>query len=87
MAEIFYVLANMYSTQKDYQTSNFYLNISLLLNNKFHPNKILLVENYYLQKKFDKSKELYDLIKQIGTIYSWFGSQSISNYRKKRKQG
>ena len=85
MAEIFYVLANMYSTQKDYQTSNFYLNISLLLNNKFHPNKILLAENYYLQKKFDKSKELYDSIKQIGTIYSWFGSQSISAIIEKKE--
>ena len=85
MAEIFYVLANMYSTQKDYQTSNFYLNISLFLNNKFHPNKILLAENYYLQKKFDKSKELYDSIKQIGTIYSWFGSQSISAIIEKKE--
>ncbi len=85
MAEIFYVLANMYSTQEDYQTSNFYLNISLLLNNKFHPNKILLAENYYLQKKFDKSKELYDSIKQIGTIYSWFGSQSISAIIEKKE--
>ena len=78
IAEIFYVLANMYSTQNDYQTSNFYLNISLFLNSKFEPNKILLAENFYLQKKFNQSREIYNSIKKIGPIYSWFASQSIS---------
>ena len=78
IAEIFYVLANMYSTQNDYQTSNFYLNISLFLNNKFQPNKILLAENYYFQKKYDLSKKMYNSIKKIGPVYSWFASQSIS---------
>ena len=78
IAEIFYVLANMYSTQKDYQTSNFYLSISLFLNNKFQPNKILLAENYYFQKKYDLSKKMYNSIKKIGPVYSWFASQSIS---------
>jgi len=78
IAEIFYVLANMYSTQKDYQTSNFYLKISLFLNNKFQPNKILLAENYYFQKKYDLSKKTYNSVKKIGSVYSWFASQSIS---------
>jgi len=78
IAEIFYVIANMYSTQKDYKLSNFYLNISLFLNNEFTPNKTLLAENYYFQKKYDLSKKVYNSIKDIGSIYSWFASKSIS---------
>ena len=78
MAEIFYVIANMYSTQKNYQMSNFYLNISLYLNDKFKPNIILLAENYYFQNKFELSKKTYNSAKSIGSIYSWFASKSIS---------
>ena len=78
IAEIFYVLANMYSTEREYQTSNFYLNISLFLNKDFKPNKILLAENYYFQKKYDLSKKIYNSVKKIGAAYSWFGSKSIS---------
>ena len=51
IAEIFYVMANLYSSGKDYQLSNFYLKISLYLNNKFTPNKALLAENFFYQKK------------------------------------
>ena len=51
LAEFFYVIANLYASEKDYKLSNFYIKISLFLNNKFLPNKALLAENYYYQKK------------------------------------
>ena len=51
IAEIFYIVANLYSTQKNYQLSNFYLKISLFLNDKFTPNKLLLAENFFLSKE------------------------------------
>ena len=51
LAEFFYVIANLYASEDDYQLSNFYLKISLLLNEKFLPNKALLAENFYFQKK------------------------------------
>ena len=51
LAEFFYVIANLYSSEKDYQLSNFYLKISLFLNNKFLTNTALLAENFYYQKK------------------------------------
>ncbi len=57
IAEIFYVIANLYSTQEDYQLSNFYLKMSTYLNNKFIPNKALLAENYYNQKKYKLAKK------------------------------
>jgi len=51
IAEFFYVLANLYASERDYQLSNFYLKISLFLNKKFIPNQALLAENFYYQKK------------------------------------
>ncbi len=76
IAEIFYVIANFYSTQEDYRLSNFFLKISLYLNNKFSPNKTLLAENFFYQEKYVSSKKIYDSIKSIGPAYSWYASLS-----------
>ena len=78
MAEIFYILANLYSTQNDYKLSNFYLKISFLLNDKFIPNKTLLAENFFYQQKYNLSKKTYNSIKSIGPLYSWYASKNIS---------
>ena len=78
IAEFFYVIANLYSSEKAYQLSNFYLNISLLLNKKFTPNKTLLAENLFYQKKYELSKRTYRSIKKIGSVYSWHSSKNIS---------
>ena len=78
ISEIFYVMANLYSTQKNYQLSNFYLKISLFLNDKFTPNKTLLAENLFYQKKYKLSKKIYNSIKSIGPIYSWYASKNIA---------
>ena len=64
IAEIFYVIANIYSTEKNYQLSNFYLKISFFLNNKFAPNKTLLAENFFYQQKYELSKKIYDSLNQ-----------------------
>ena len=78
IAEFFYVIANLYASEEDYQLSNFYLKISLFLNDKFLPNKALLAENFYFQKKYKLSKKVYESIKSIGPTYSWYASKSIS---------
>ena len=74
IAEFFYVIANMYSVESNYKVSNFFLKISLFLNNKFTPNKSLLAENYYYQKKYKLSKKIYNSLKVIGPVYSWHAS-------------
>ena len=79
LAEFFYVMANLYSSEKDYRLSNFYLQISLFLNNNFLPNKALLAENFYYQKKFKKSKNIYHSLKIIGPVYSWHASKNIAS--------
>ena len=78
IAEIFYILANLYSSEKNYQMSNFYLKISLFLNKKFTPNKTLLAENFFYQNKYELAKKIYISLKSIGPIYSWHASKSIA---------
>ena len=78
LAEFFYVIANLYSSERDYQLSNFYLKISLFLNNKFLTNKALLAENYYFQKKYKLSKNIYKSVKSIGPAYSWYASRNVA---------
>ncbi len=78
LAEFFYVIANIYAVEKNYRLSNFYLKISEFLNEKFLPNKALLAENFYYQKKYKLSKKIYEELKSIGPTYSWHASKSIS---------
>ena len=78
IAEIFYVVANIYSTEKSYQLSNFYLKISFFLNNKFTPNKTLLAENFFYQQKYELSKKIYNSLKSIGPVYSWYASINLA---------
>jgi len=78
IAEIFYVIANIYSTEKNYQLSNFYLKISFFLNNKFVPNKTLLAENFFYQQKYELSKKIYNSLKSIGPVYSWYASINLA---------
>jgi len=85
LAEFFYVLANLYSSQEDYRSSNFYFKISEFLNEDFIPNKALLAENYFYQKKYKSSKKLYEELKAIGPAYSWYSSKSIYRILLKEK--
>jgi len=58
--------------------SNFYLKVSFFLNKNFLPNKALLAENYYSQKKNKEAKNIYYSLKTIGPIYSWYASKNIA---------
>ena len=78
LAEFFYIMANFNSTEKDYELSNFFLKISFFLNDKFTPNKTLLAENLFFQKKFKETIKIYELIKSIGSDYSWHASKNIA---------
>ena len=85
LAEFFYVIANIHAVEENYRLSNFYLKISGFLNEKFLPNKALLAENFYYQKKYKLSKNIYEKIKSIGPTYSWHASKSISTILLKGK--
>ena len=85
IAEFFYIIANLYATDDSFQLSNFYLKISLFLNNKFLPNNALLAENFFYQKKYKKSKKAYELLKPIGPVYSWHAERNITQILIKEK--
>ena len=79
LAEFFYIMANLYASEKNYQLSNYYLKISSFLNEKFLPNKTLLAENFYFQGRYEMSEKMYNSIKPIGSTYSWYASTSIAS--------
>ena len=68
IAEFFYVIANLYSSEKNYRLSNFYLKISEFFNKKFLSNKALLAENYFYQKKYKLSKNIYKTTRLLVTM-------------------
>tara|TARA_B100000073_G_scaffold143748_1_gene118306 strand:- start:895 stop:2577 length:1683 start_codon:yes stop_codon:yes gene_type:complete len=72
LAELFFLISNLYSSQEDFDASNFYLNISNYLNPKFKFNLSLISENYYFAKK---DKELIKILKNFNEkdgIYYWY---------------
>ena len=58
VSELFFLIANLYSSQNDYEKSNFYLNIANYLNPKFILNSTLVAENFYSNKEYDKAKKV-----------------------------
>ena len=85
IAEFFYVIANLYSSEKNYQLSNFYFKISDYLNKNFLTNKALIAENFYLIKKYKLSRNIYESLKPVGPTYSWYASTSNSKILLKEK--
>ena len=78
LAEIFYITANLLSSQNLYSASNFYLNLAKYLNPKFTSFETLYAENYYMIKNYKKSKKIYNKIGKNGYIYKWFSSKQIA---------
>ena len=58
LAEIFFLISNLYSSQEEYEMSNFYLNISNYFNPKFKFNLSLTVENYFQMNKYEEAKKI-----------------------------
>ena len=71
-AEFLFLIANLYSSQNNFEKSNFYLNISNFLNPKFRFNYTLLAENYFLKKDYKSAKKVLNKIKKKYQIYFWY---------------
>ena len=72
VSEFFFLVSNLYSSQNNYEKSNFYLNISHYLNPKFKFNLSLLAENYYLNKNYTKTLEILESFNKKDEFYYWF---------------
>ncbi len=78
VAEIFYVIANALSTQGNYELSNFYINLSKYLNPHFSSYDSLLAENFFILRKYEKSKKIYKKLSNIGTVYKWHADRQVA---------
>ena len=72
IAEFFYLIANLYSSQGIYKESNFYIILAKYLNPNFTLNSTLLIENYMDTKKYKLVENELSNIEKDNVIYNWF---------------
>jgi tetratricopeptide (TPR) repeat protein len=75
VGEFLFIVANLYSSQNNFEKSNFYLNISNFLNPKFKFNDTLLVENYFSIKDYRNSKKILKRFKKKNHLYFWYATK------------
>ena len=89
VSEFFFLVSNLYSSQENYEKSNFYLNISYYLNPKFKFNLSLLAENHYLNENYIKTLKILESFDKKSEFYHWFKlkkkAQIISKKKNKKK--
>ncbi len=72
IGEFLFLISNLYSSQDNYDKSNFYLNLSSYLNPKFKFNLALVIENQYLNKEYKKAKETLKNFNKENKFYYWY---------------
>ncbi len=85
ISEFLFIVANLYSSQEEYEKSNYYLNISNFLNNKFIFNYSLLAENYLLNEEYKKAENILKIFNKKFQIYFWFKIKKIGQIISKKK--
>ena len=58
IGEFLFLVSNLFSSENQFQKSNFYLSLSNYLNPKFVFNLSLVAENLFLNGNYEKSKEI-----------------------------
>ena len=71
LSEFLFLISNLYSSQDNFERSNFYLYLSNFLNSKFIYNYSLVVENYYLNEDYEKAKKILKNFKKEDDFYYW----------------
>ena len=72
IGEFLFLISNLYSSEDNFEKSNFYLNLSLFLNPKFVFNLSLVSENQYLNKEYEKAKKTLKNFKNENDFYYWY---------------
>ena len=72
ISEFLFLISNIYSSQDDFEKSNFYLNLSNFLNPKFVFNLSLVAENQYLNGEYKKAKKTLKKFKREDKFYYWY---------------
>ncbi len=85
IAELFFLVSTLYSSQGDYNRSNFYLYLSHDLNPRFIFNLSLLVENYYLNEDYIKTLKTLSFFDKKDKFYYWFKLKKEAQIISKKK--
>ena len=72
IGEFLFLVSNLYSSQDDYERSNFYLYLSNFSNPKFIYNLSLVSENHYFNKDYLKSKKVLKNFKREDSAFFWY---------------
>ena len=72
VSEFLFLISNLYSSQDNFEKSNFYLNLSNYLNPKFILNSSLVAENFYLNQDYKKVKTVLKNFDKENEFYYWF---------------
>ena len=78
LSEFFFLIANLYSSDEEYDYSNFYLNIANYLNSNFYYNLTLLFENYFIIENYDASRKILNKFGNSDDMYNWYKIKNIS---------
>tara|TARA_Y100001958_G_C21239511_1_gene566773 strand:+ start:1396 stop:3078 length:1683 start_codon:yes stop_codon:yes gene_type:complete len=79
ISEFLFLISNLYSSQDDFEKSNFYLNLSNFLNPKFVFNLSLIAENQYLNKEYKKLRKTLKNFKKEDFFYYWYRVKKEAN--------
>ncbi len=77
IAEFYYLLANLLSSQSLYSMSNFYLSLAKYLNPNLISYDTLYAENLSFNDKLKEANKIYNQIKIYGEIYNWHATKKI----------
>ena len=72
VSEFLFLISNLYSSQDNYERSNFYLYLSNFFNPKFVFNLSLVAENYYFNQDYTKSKKILKNFINEDLFYYWY---------------
>ena len=89
ISEFLFLISNLFSSQDNFEKSNFYLNLSYFLNPKFKFNLSLVVENHYLNEEYKEAKKILKNFKKDDKFYYWYRvkkeAQIIAKQRNKKE--
>ena len=75
LGEFLFLISNLYSTENEFEKSNFYLSLSNYFNSKFVFNLSLVAENFYFNKNYEKSKNVLKNFDRTQDFYYWYRSK------------
>ena len=85
IGEFLFLVSNLFSSENQFQKSNFYLSLSNYLNPKFVFNLSLVAENLFLNGNYEKSKEVLNNFDKHQDFYYWYRSKKEAQIITKTK--